>query len=61
MSKMAFVNDDPALREASREAMACEGHTRRHEPGGRGVDERPSRDSYSSARIPLDALSIRAK
>ena len=36
MSKMAFVNDDQALREASREAIAREGYARRHEPDGRG-------------------------
>jgi len=35
MSKMAFVNDGPALREASHEAIARGGYARRHEPDGR--------------------------
>jgi anti-sigma regulatory factor (Ser/Thr protein kinase) len=36
MNKMAFVNDDLALREASHEAIAREGYARRYEPDGRG-------------------------
>jgi anti-sigma regulatory factor (Ser/Thr protein kinase) len=44
MSKMAFVNDDPALREASHEAIAHEWYTKRHEPDGRGRFAAPAEE-----------------